>query len=76
LIFGPASGGYPIINFEYLIVKTNQSNMNKAVAIKALIAWAMDPTGGNSATYLGPVNFQALPSGAIAVAIKLLKKIS
>jgi phosphate transport system substrate-binding protein len=76
LIYGPASGGYPIINFEYLMAKTNQSSTTKATAIKALIAWAMDPKGGNSATYLGPVYFQPLPPGALAVAINLVKKIS
>ena len=76
LIYGPAAGGYPIINFEYLIVKTNQSSASTAQAIKALIAWAMDPKNGNGSTYLTPVNFQPLPAGALAVSVALLKKIS
>ncbi len=76
LIDGPATGAYPIINFEYLIVKTNQSSATTAQAVKALIAWAVSPSGGNAASYLGPVNFQPLPAGALAVTVALLKKIS
>ena len=76
LIYGPASTGYPIINFEYLLVKTNQTSSATAQAIKALIAWAMDPNGGNSPTYLNAVHFQPLPAGALAVSVKLLSKVS
>jgi phosphate transport system substrate-binding protein len=76
LIYGPASSGYPIINFEYAIVKTGQASSSTAKAIVALLAWAMDPSYGSSSKYLGPVNFEPLPSGALAVAVALLKKIN
>jgi len=76
LIYGPAKGGYPIVNFEYIVLKTNQSNATVAQGIKAFLAWAMDPTKGNSAMYLGPVGFQPLSSGALGISLALLKKIS
>jgi phosphate transport system substrate-binding protein len=66
-------GGYPIVNFEYAIVK--QSNP-KAAAVKAFLAWAMDPRGGSSASYLVPLEFKPLPLNALAVAIKLVQSIS
>jgi phosphate transport system substrate-binding protein len=76
LIYGPAATGYPIINFEYAIVKPSQPSASKAQAIKAILAWAMDATHGSSSSYLSAVNFQQLPAGALSVAVSLLKKIS
>lgn len=76
LIYGPASGGYPIINFEYAIVLANQSSATKAAAIRSVLAWAMDPTQGSATSYLSAVNFQPLPAGALQVSVNLLKKIS
>ena len=76
LIYGSASGGYPIINFEYVVVKTNQASASVASGLKSFLAWAMDPTKGNSGAYLNAVNFQPLPPSALAVAVSLLKKIS
>ncbi len=76
LIYGPAANGYPIINFEYAIVKPSQPSTAKAQAVKAVLAWTMDPKHGSASTYLTPVNFQPLPAGALSVAVNLLKKIS
>jgi len=76
LIYGPAPAAYPIVNFEYAIVQSKQSSATKAQAIKSVLAWAVDPTGGSSAAFLGPVHFQPLPAGALQVTINLLKTIS
>jgi phosphate transport system substrate-binding protein len=72
-----ASGGYPIINYEYAIVNTNQPNADTATAVKALLAWAMDSSsnGGSDPAFLNQVNFQALPTSAVTVAVALLNKI-
>ena len=75
LIDGPASSGYPIINFEYIVTKTNQSSTVGA-GVKAFLAWCVDPKHGNSASFLAPVNFQPLPSGALKVSLTLIKKVS
>jgi phosphate transport system substrate-binding protein len=71
-----AKFGYPIVNFEYAIVQPNQSNSNTAHAIKALLAWGMDPTGGAKASFLTPLYFQTLPPVALKVAIALVKSIN
>lgn len=75
LIYGSAPGGYPIINFEYLIAKTSQPSATTAEGLKAFLAWAIDPGRGSSESYLGQVGFQPLPAGALAVSVKLLEKI-
>lgn len=61
LINGNVSGGYPIVNYEYAIVSKTLSGTT-AQAVKAFLAWAIDPNNGNSSTYLDPVNFQPLPA--------------
>ena len=79
----PASGtqslidgtvGYPIINYEYAIVKTAQSSSAEATAIKNFLTWGV--TTGNTSKYLAPVNFVALPSRTVTIAKNLIAKIS
>ena len=70
-----APQGYPIINYEYAIVLAQQPSATKAQAIKAVLAWAMDPSGGSAPSFLNAVNFQPLPASAVAVSEKLLSKI-
>lgn len=62
LIDEPGANSYPIINFEYLIVKQTQPSADKATALKNFLNWAIDPSKGNSSQYLTPVNFLPLPS--------------
>jgi phosphate transport system substrate-binding protein len=77
LIYGKkASTGYPIVNYEYAVVNTNQSSATTAQAMKAMLAWALDPSNGSSTAFLNQVNFQPLPTSAINVAVGLLNKIS
>ncbi len=70
-----AAQGYPIINYEYAIVLAQQPSATKAQAIRAALAWAMDPKGGSASSFLNAVNFQPLPPSALAVSEKLLSKI-
>ena len=76
MIFGPATDGYPIVNYEYAIVPSKQPNALAAQATKAVLAWAIDPTGGNTPTYLDQVNFVALPSAVVAISTKLIAKVT
>jgi phosphate transport system substrate-binding protein len=71
-----AKFGYPIVNFEYAIVQPNQSSSTTAQAIKALLAWGMDPTGGAKSSFISPLYFQTLPPVAMQVAINLLKSVN
>ncbi|HUZ19963.1 MAG TPA: phosphate ABC transporter substrate-binding protein PstS [Acidimicrobiales bacterium] len=70
-----AKFGYPIVNFEYAIVNANQSSSTTAQAIRAFLAWGMDPRNGSSSTYLTPIYFHPLAPGAMQIALNLLKKI-
>jgi len=76
MIFGPASGGYPIVNYEYAIVPGTQPSALAAQATKAVLAWAIDPTGGSASTYLDKVNFVALPSQVVTLSTALIAKVT
>ena len=76
MIYGPAADGYPIVNYEYAIVQAHQSSSRTAGAIQALLAWAIDPAGGNASTYLDQVNFVPLPTQVRNIAVNQLNKIS
>jgi phosphate transport system substrate-binding protein len=71
LINGTA--GYPIINYEYAIVKTSQPSSAEATAIKNFLTWGI--TTGSGSKYLVPVNFVALPSNVLTIAKNLIAKI-
>jgi len=75
LIYGPASGGYPIINYEYAIVNAKQSSSSTAKNVRSVLEWAVNLTDGNSASYLAQVNFEALPPSVVAQSLKQIKKI-
>jgi phosphate transport system substrate-binding protein len=75
MIYGPASGGYPIVNYEYAIVGS-QPDATHAQAVKAVLSWAIDPKGGNALKYLGQVNFVALPTQVEQISLKLISKIT
>jgi phosphate transport system substrate-binding protein len=74
LINTSAAGGYPIINYEYGIVKTTQPSATDASLVKAFLNWVV--TTGNTSTYLSKVGFQPLPSGTLSVSKSLISAIS
>jgi phosphate transport system substrate-binding protein len=76
MIFGSASDGYPIVNYEYGIIPTKQPSALAAQAVKAVLAWAVDPNGGNAPTYLDQVNFVALPSQVVSISTKLISQVA
>jgi hypothetical protein len=43
--------------------------------VKSFLGWAVSSTGGNSASYLGQVNFQALPPAVAKEPDNLISKI-
>jgi phosphate transport system substrate-binding protein len=75
MIYGPATDGYPIVNYEYAIVG-KQPDAAHAQAVKAVLAWAIDPKGGNASTYLGKVNFVPLPTQVEQISLRLISKIA
>jgi phosphate transport system substrate-binding protein len=70
MIYGSASGGYPIINYEYAIVSTHQSSSSTAKNIRSVLEWAINPKFGANTSYLSQVNFQPLPSKVEAQSVK------
>jgi phosphate transport system substrate-binding protein len=75
MIDGKVKTGYPIINYEYGIVNKKQSSTNEAKAVRSLLEWAIDPKGGNSATYMSQVGFRPLPTKVVAQSVKQIKSI-
>jgi phosphate transport system substrate-binding protein len=74
MINGPAPDGYPIVNYEYAIVKTSQSNAIQAEDIRAFLHWVVH-TGQSPANFLEAVDFQALPASVVAKSDALISKI-
>jgi phosphate transport system substrate-binding protein len=66
LVYASGANSYPIVNYEYLMVKTTQRSADRAMAIRTLLTWLIDPAGGSSPEHLSPVNFVALPDGVLA----------
>ena len=58
MIDGPAAGGYPIVNYEYAVVKSVQPDAAKASALRAFLRWVI--TTGNGMSYLKDLGFQPL----------------
>jgi phosphate transport system substrate-binding protein len=69
-----SASGYPIINYEYAIVKKTQPSAAEATAVKKFLSWVL--TTGNSSTYLSTVGFLPLPSSAKTTATTLVNSIS
>jgi phosphate transport system substrate-binding protein len=67
MIDGPSAdgNGYPIVNYEYAVVSTQQPDAGRASAIKAFLSWVI--TAGNGAKYLDPVGFQPLSPSLVAL---------
>lgn len=65
LLYAPGKDSYPIVNFEYLIVKPKQSNPNTALAIRDFLSFAISPSGGSAPSLLAKPHFQPLPSSVV-----------
>jgi phosphate transport system substrate-binding protein len=63
LINGPARDGYPIVNYEYAIVNSNQKDAATAQTLQAFLHWVI--TDGNNASFLDKVHFQPLPDPVV-----------
>jgi phosphate transport system substrate-binding protein len=74
LINTSAPTGYPIINYEYAVVKKSQPDAATASALKAFLKWTL--TTGAGPTFLSAVNFQPLPSNVQTIATNLVNSIS
>jgi phosphate transport system substrate-binding protein len=76
LIYADGAQSYPIVNYEYLMVKSQQADADTALAIRSFLTWAVDPTKGASATNLQAVNFIALPNNVVQKVRAAINKIN
>jgi phosphate transport system substrate-binding protein len=74
LINTSTAKGYPIINYEYAVVKKSQPNPAVAAALKAFLRWTI--TKGADASFLGAVGFEPLPSNVETIAENQIASIS
>jgi phosphate transport system substrate-binding protein len=65
MIDGPAPSGYPIVNYEYAVVKATAPNAAKASALRAFLRWVI--TTGNGTSYLKDLGFQPLSGPLVAL---------
>jgi phosphate transport system substrate-binding protein len=74
MIDANASGGYPIVNYEYAIVNTHQTSGVTAEDIRAFLYWCVH-TGQSGTSYLDAVDFQPLPSSVVTLSDNQIAKI-
>jgi phosphate transport system substrate-binding protein len=76
LIDRTGPGAYPIVTYEYAIVRKSQPDAARAQALKNFFAWAISPNGGNDeARFLSALDFVPLPPDARDVSEKLIGEI-
>ena len=74
MINGAVPNGYPIINYEYLVVNSKQTSATTTQDLRALLYWEVT-AGQSEATYLSAVDFQPLPSSVVTLSENQIKKI-
>jgi phosphate transport system substrate-binding protein len=65
--------GYPLINYEYAIVRAAQPDAAQARITRSFLDWAI--TSGSQASYLTGVGFVPLPANVRLISTKLISNI-
>ncbi len=73
MIFAKGDNAYPIVNYEYAIVDSNQPAGAVAEAIRGFLSWAI--TEGNSPKFLDQVHFLPLPPAVVALSTTQINNI-
>jgi phosphate transport system substrate-binding protein len=68
-----ATNGYPIVNYEYVVVRPLQTSGQAATAIRQFLDWAL--TTGSTDKYLSSLNFEPLPASVLAASKELTGEI-
>lgn len=71
LVNGAGSQAYPIINYEYAVVRTAQASPVRAQDLRAFLTWAI--TSGIA--QLARVNFEPLPPSIVTLSTAQIAKI-
>jgi phosphate transport system substrate-binding protein len=75
LAFAPGDDSYPLINYEYAVVSTRQTDEATAAAVRNFLRWSISATGGNAPTFLDAVRFIPLPDFIRALSENQIKRI-
>lgn len=75
LIFAPGAQSYPIINYEYALVKQRQPSSQVASALRQLFTWAINFSGGNAPHFMQQLHFVALPQSVVKLSSAQIAKI-
>ncbi|MGH7089689.1 MAG: phosphate ABC transporter substrate-binding protein PstS [Stellaceae bacterium] len=75
LVFAPGARSYPIVNYEYAIVKADQPDNAQAKALRQFLAWAIAANGGNAPEFMNPLGFVALPQSVATLSQALIDRI-
>jgi phosphate transport system substrate-binding protein len=75
LVYALGDNSYPLINYEYVVVTTNQPNAATAAALRQFLLWAVSPPGGNAPKYLEAVGFVPLPDFIRALSERQINRI-
>lgn len=73
LVFSSGVQSYPIINYEYAILKVDQPSVQTAGAVKTFLTWALHT--GNQAKFLNAVHFLPLPQAVVKLSATQLTKL-
>ncbi len=73
MIFADGPQAYPIVNYEYAIVNSQQPAAAIAGAVRDFLTWAI--TDGNSMSYLNQVHFLPLPPAVVELSKAQIAKI-
>jgi len=76
MIYAKGAKSYPIVNFEYLVVKSPLSSAAEAEAVRTVLAFAINPKQGSSSVLLSAEQFEALPASVIPKVEAAIAKIS
>jgi phosphate transport system substrate-binding protein len=75
LVDAPGDQSYPLVNYEYAVVSTNQPNQETADAVRGFLLWSIAVDGGNAAKHLDAVGFIPLPDFIRAMSEKQIDRI-
>jgi phosphate transport system substrate-binding protein len=75
LIYAKGATSYPIVNFEYLIVKGPQSSPAVAQGVRDILAFAINTKQGSSPTNLAAQGFVPLPTSVVPLVQGAIAKV-
>jgi phosphate transport system substrate-binding protein len=76
MIYTAGVDAYPLVNFEYAVVRAEQVTPGNAKALRDFLSWIVSPTEGNEATLLASVHFAPLPDRVRSIAEKQIGDIT